>query len=226
MKIIKILFLTITSIITATLSYSAQPFNLAQVNFVQDGQKKEANQKAVDTRLIDAARLGDITTAQQLLNDTSIDINAKDEYYGYTALIWASVNGHKEIVELLLNHDADVNIRDKYSYTAYMWTALENKKILELLKTYEKEYIPYKNKRMEELKKITEDLPNILPSASFPKELVSLVQGYAANDFMTFEQFFKEKEEKLKQSQERNQKENTIIESNSKNTNRCNCIIQ
>ena len=36
---------------------------------------------------------------------------------GYTALIWASYNGHKEVVKLLLDHEADINMQDEVSVT-------------------------------------------------------------------------------------------------------------
>ena len=32
--------------------------------------------------------------------------------------MWASCNGHKEVIELLLKHGADLNTRDKVSITA------------------------------------------------------------------------------------------------------------
>ena len=32
---------------------------------------------------------------------------------GCTALMWASQNGHKEVVKLLLGHGADTNMRDR-----------------------------------------------------------------------------------------------------------------
>ena len=37
--------------------------------------------------------------------------------YGYTALIWASDYGYKEVVKLLLDHGADINMQDEVSVT-------------------------------------------------------------------------------------------------------------
>ena len=192
MKIIKILFFTVTVI---NACYSPHLFGCAQdgpFDYTQDRQKKEVGQKVIDERLIDAARAGDITKVQQLLKDTSIDINAKDQY-GRTALMWASFHDSKEIVELLLNHpNIDINIIDDCDENALTWASFHgNKEIVELLEKYQNEYLPYKNKRTEELKKINEALPNILSSSSFPKVLIGIVQEYA-NDFMTFSQFLKE----------------------------------
>ena len=36
---------------------------------------------------------------------------------GNTALMWASYNGHKEMAKLLLDHGANINIKDKVSIT-------------------------------------------------------------------------------------------------------------
>jgi ankyrin repeat protein len=48
------------------------------------------------------------------------DVNAQGEKYGRTALHLAAMNGHLEIVKLLLEHGADVNAKTKegYGYTA------------------------------------------------------------------------------------------------------------
>ena len=51
------------------------------------------------------------------------DVNAKDKY-GVTALIDASLQGQKEIVELLILEGADLNARDNQGNTALMNAAL------------------------------------------------------------------------------------------------------
>jgi ankyrin repeat protein len=45
------------------------------------------------------------------------DVAAKDEN-GWTALHWAAVGGHKDVVELLLNKGADVTAEDTDGLTA------------------------------------------------------------------------------------------------------------
>ena len=50
-------------------------------------------------------------------------INSKD-IYGYTALMYASANGHAEIVDLLLESGADVEVRDYGNQTALMYASV------------------------------------------------------------------------------------------------------
>jgi len=54
---------------------------------------------------------------------------------GETALIKAVKNGHKDVVEILLNHEkTDVNIKDDRDQTALSWASLKvNTEILDLL---------------------------------------------------------------------------------------------
>ena len=111
MKIIKILLI---SIIVVNLCYSA-------------------NQKT-DQRLIYAVSECNIILVQQLLNDKSRDINAKDDVDGITALILASYFSCKEIVELLLRHGVDVNNISNMYGSALMAASYNNhKEIVELL---------------------------------------------------------------------------------------------
>jgi len=62
-----------------------------------------------------------------------IDPNTKDND-GWTALMKAAENGHKEVVELLLKNGADVNAKDNDGWTALMKAAKNgHKEIVELL---------------------------------------------------------------------------------------------
>ncbi len=54
-----------------------------------------------------AAEQGDIKAVKQHL-DAGTDLNAKDEW-GTTPLHYAAIEGHKEVVELLIVKGADVN---------------------------------------------------------------------------------------------------------------------
>ncbi|KAH6879578.1 hypothetical protein BKA70DRAFT_1576192 [Coprinopsis sp. MPI-PUGE-AT-0042] len=61
--------------------------------------------------------------AHLLIACPGLNINAA-EHDGWTALIWASVEGHKGIVALLLSHtDIDVNAADTTHYTALIWAS-------------------------------------------------------------------------------------------------------
>ena len=50
-------------------------------------------------------------------------MNNDIEKYGMTPLIWASKNGHNEIVNGFLENRADVNARDNTKMTALMWAS-------------------------------------------------------------------------------------------------------
>ncbi|GJJ13200.1 hypothetical protein Clacol_007451 [Clathrus columnatus] len=65
----------------------------------------------------------DISGVVSLLEDRSVDINAKDEY-GYTPLHLAADRGYKDIVAILLNKGADISIRDPDDYLARELTEL------------------------------------------------------------------------------------------------------
>ena len=67
-----------------------------------------------------------------MLVNLGVNINAKDE--GETALMKASQNGHKEIVEILLENGADVNVKNRDNWTALMWASWNGyKEIVEIL---------------------------------------------------------------------------------------------
>lgn len=56
--------------------------------------------------------------------------------YGATALIWASVSGNLDLVQLFLKKGANINVRTKDGVTAlYMASQAGNSNIVELLKS-------------------------------------------------------------------------------------------
>ncbi len=64
------------------------------------------------------------------------DVNARSGNGG-TALQYASTNGHKDTVELLISNGADVNAVDDFGETALMWASQAgHKEIVELLKQH------------------------------------------------------------------------------------------
>ena len=46
------------------------------------------------------------------------DINSVHGAFGWTSLMYAAWNGETEIAEILLNYNADANVRDRYGRTA------------------------------------------------------------------------------------------------------------
>ena len=63
--------------------------------------------KAPAISIHDAAMTGNIEAVKRDLA-AGVDVNAKDKY-GWTPLHWAAREGHKKIVELLIDKGADVN---------------------------------------------------------------------------------------------------------------------
>lgn len=83
--------------------------------------------------LFNAARRGDAAAVKALL-DHGVDVNTKFRY-GATALSYASDKGHLEVVKLLLERKADVNVKDTfYGATPIIWAAQKGyAKIVEAL---------------------------------------------------------------------------------------------
>ena len=63
-------------------------------------------------RLIDAAKRGDLEEVKDILRAHPEIINQRDEG-GATALHHAAFGGHQTVAELLLEHGADINARDR-----------------------------------------------------------------------------------------------------------------
>jgi uncharacterized protein len=64
------------------------------------------------TALMVAASRGDLTEASRLIEAGAGDIDATD-IFGNTALIYAALAGHGDIIELLLRSSADVKLKNK-----------------------------------------------------------------------------------------------------------------
>ena len=60
-----------------------------------------------------AAKNGKLSRVEKLLAKGTIDINASDEDDGRTALHWAVRNNHLDVVRLLLDSGASINLADK-----------------------------------------------------------------------------------------------------------------
>jgi len=88
---------------------------------IQGGADVNAKNELGRTSLMFSANYGFFEIAEMLLeNGARTDDVANDET-GWTAIIAASFNGHRNLVRLLLEHGADQNIRDTSGKTALMW---------------------------------------------------------------------------------------------------------
>lgn len=74
--------------------------------------------------LIDVSIKGDLEKVKSLLNQ-GVDVNQKVDRYNTTSLMYASGEGHLEVVEELLKHNADVNYSDHIANTALIYASLE-----------------------------------------------------------------------------------------------------
>ena len=90
---------------------------IAAVLLVGCGKSQKASSPAnleADIALLSAAYDGNIEEAkQQLANGADVNVKDKD-YRNETPLQYAVQEGHKEIVELLIANDADVNALSVY----------------------------------------------------------------------------------------------------------------
>lgn len=83
--------------------------------------------------LFNAARKGDAAAVKALL-DRGVDVNTKFRY-GATAISYASDKGHLEVVKLLIERKANVNVKDTfYGATPIIWAAQKgHAKVVEAL---------------------------------------------------------------------------------------------
>ncbi|MCK9543013.1 MAG: ankyrin repeat domain-containing protein [Novosphingobium sp.] len=96
-----------------------------------------------NTALIEAIMINAIDMVKSLLSTPGINIDLQDNY-GNTALMIAVQMGSKEIVQLLLDANANINIKDKRKNTALLLAKInskdrkykEDKEILKLIKNH------------------------------------------------------------------------------------------
>ncbi|KAJ4855810.1 ankyrin repeats (3 copies) domain-containing protein [Trichoderma breve] len=80
-------------------------------------QEKNGRNPPKFTLLHLAAYLGNVSWAKLLIKESSRAISRKDNY-GRTPLSWAVNRGHRDMVELLLDHGARINVKDRSDLTA------------------------------------------------------------------------------------------------------------
>ncbi|OKL59155.1 hypothetical protein UA08_05962 [Talaromyces atroroseus] len=87
-----------------------------------------------------AAYFGNVAWAKMLLKQYASDHNSlrrlisRKDNYGRTSLFWAATRGHRDVVELLLDHGARVNSKDRSKLTAlHIAVTGEHKDVVSLL---------------------------------------------------------------------------------------------
>ena len=86
-----------------------------------------------ETPLMTAARTGNATTVK-LLVAHGAQVAAKETWRGQDALMWAAAEGHKAVVQVLLELSADVNAKSTQGYTPLMFAVRQGYlEIVELL---------------------------------------------------------------------------------------------
>ncbi len=100
---------------------------------------KQCGENSVRSPTEEELRNGYLNSASDGLKDQvvyylqeGVDVNSKYELGGFTALMMAAMNGHSDIVELLISQGADVNARDKKENKSALELS-DNRKIRKLL---------------------------------------------------------------------------------------------
>lgn len=74
-------------------------------------------------KMVDLIKAGDFQNAEALLQEGAF-VDAKDEQLGAGALIYACMNGSKQMVKALIDHDADINLQDNSGRSALHFACL------------------------------------------------------------------------------------------------------
>jgi ankyrin repeat protein len=94
------------------------------------------------------ARDGNLSMVEALIKDDPDLVLSKDGSYGRTPLHWASINGHTDIVALMLTKKADINVKDNHGRTPLHYAASN------ILFTSEESAVIYNVEGMKEVAKL------------------------------------------------------------------------
>ncbi len=113
---------------------ATQKKDLEMVEFLLENRADPNAEGAFFKTALDfAVKNGDLKTTEALLNKGA-DINRRARSDGKTPLMTAAELGNKEMVELLLKHEADMTIQDNIGYTAEKYALMNgHMEVLKLL---------------------------------------------------------------------------------------------
>lgn len=72
---------------------------------------------------LEAAAIGDCEKIKKLISTINLNLDYQDNT-GKTALLYATINGHIDVVRLLIEKTADVNISDKGGNSALIYSIM------------------------------------------------------------------------------------------------------
>ena len=88
------------------------PQNIQPQRIASSQQVKQAEIKQnLNEKLLIAAKNGKPAEVRSLISQAT-DVNVRDEY-GWTPILWAAMNGHTDVVRVLLAAGANPNTRNK-----------------------------------------------------------------------------------------------------------------
>lgn len=106
-------------------------------NLIEKGANVNNKENSSETPLMFAAKIPKNTAIISLLISKGADVNAQD--YGQTALILATMElDNLDNISCLLQHGADIKIKDSQGYDALAWAAYNTSEIFKLLINYAK----------------------------------------------------------------------------------------
>jgi ankyrin repeat protein len=80
-----------------------------------------------ETVLMAASRTGQVEIVRALLK-AGAKVDAKETWRGQTALMWAAAEGHVPAVQALVSAKADLGVRSKSGFTAFLFAARDGRK--------------------------------------------------------------------------------------------------
>jgi ankyrin repeat protein len=112
--------------------YGITPLSLACTNgnavmvemLLSAGADPNAPLPGGETPLMTAARTGSLAAVKTLIVHRAI-VDAKDDRRGQTALMWAAAEGHADVVQALIDADADFRIRVPSGFTPLLFAVRE-----------------------------------------------------------------------------------------------------